>query len=159
LKGAAAHPRQRELNALAAGTHSFPFELLGPQREAGRRIVRTLQPDADKVSLLDRQGQVVKKLRRVHDAGIFEAGLPPRLRSYRLRLHARGGVAQDQSASAQSVESEILCTVRTGQLFLERGRDCCDFRGRLRFLSSSFRVSGVNGFICGSKVGILLFGP
>ena len=95
MNGHAPHPLQSDLNALAAGTHSFPFDLLGPQREGGRRMVRTLQPDADSVSLLDRQGEVVLNMRRVHDGGIFEAELPPRLRSYRLRLHDRAGHAED----------------------------------------------------------------
>ena len=79
------------LNALAGGRHSNPFSLFGVHRNAGVRIVRTLQPQAESVDLLVAGVGGVLPMLRVHPAGIFEAEIPPRKRRYRLRItHADG---------------------------------------------------------------------
>ena len=67
---------RKTLEALAHGRHPDPFSLLGPHRENGVRLVRTLQPGARAVSLLDRHGSEVASMRKVHDEGLFEAKLP-----------------------------------------------------------------------------------
>jgi 1,4-alpha-glucan branching enzyme len=83
--------QDKALDALAAGRHGDPFALLGVQLINGVRSVRTFQPGATAVDLLDRHGNKVRRMRRVHDDGIFEASLPGRLRSYRLRIEAAHG--------------------------------------------------------------------
>jgi 1,4-alpha-glucan branching enzyme len=82
------------LDALADGRHGNSFALLGPHVEAGQRMLRTLQPGATAVILLDRRGVVLQELRRVHPGGVFEGELPPRLRHYRLRVE-QGGDSRD----------------------------------------------------------------
>lgn len=79
------------LNALAGGRHGNPFSLYGLHREGGSRVVRTIQPQAKSVDLLLDGGKQSIPMQRVHADGIFEAEMPPRKRSYRLRLTAGNG--------------------------------------------------------------------
>jgi 1,4-alpha-glucan branching enzyme len=80
-----------EWNALAAGRHADPFSMLGIHRENGVRVVRTLQPQASSVKLLDRFGNELLEMRKTHADGIFAAPMPPRLRRYRLRIEPSTG--------------------------------------------------------------------
>jgi 1,4-alpha-glucan branching enzyme len=84
-----------ELNALAKGRHPDPFAVLGVHKLDGRRVVRTFQPQADSVELIDAGGQVLAPMARVHDDGIFVADMPPRKRCYRFRLRLADGRRQD----------------------------------------------------------------
>jgi 1,4-alpha-glucan branching enzyme len=83
------------LDSLARGRHRDPFGLLGVQRERGRRVVRTLQPGATAVDLVDRNGSVVASLSPEEHEGLFSAPMPPRLRIYRLRVTWADGTVQD----------------------------------------------------------------
>jgi 1,4-alpha-glucan branching enzyme len=83
--------RRRDLDALAAGRHRDPFSLLGLHREDGVRMVRTLQPRARRVILLDRHGRKLAPMRRVHEGGIFEAPMAPRKRRYLLKIEGGPG--------------------------------------------------------------------
>jgi 1,4-alpha-glucan branching enzyme len=80
-----------QFQALAEGRHNNPFAILGPHREGGGRVVRTLQPQAASVELLDRRGNRLAGFSRVHPGGVFVAPLPPRLSSYRLRVTREDG--------------------------------------------------------------------
>ncbi|MGD9020431.1 MAG: 1,4-alpha-glucan branching protein GlgB [Lysobacterales bacterium] len=77
------------LDALAEGRHGDPFSLLGVHNETGRRIVRTLQPQAAGVTLL--AGGEAVAMQRVHQAGVFEAEMPAYKRSYHLRIATHVG--------------------------------------------------------------------
>ena len=81
------------LNALAGGRHGNPFSLFGLHREGGSRVVRTIQPQAKSVDLLLDGGKQAIEMQQVHSDGIFEAEMPPRKRSYRLRLTAENGAS------------------------------------------------------------------
>jgi 1,4-alpha-glucan branching enzyme len=83
------------LEALAQGKYHDPFSLLGPHRENGVRLVRTLQAGATAVTLLDRHGVELAAMRRVHKNGLYEAILPANLRHYRLRIETPDGHTQD----------------------------------------------------------------
>ncbi|MDH3848473.1 MAG: 1,4-alpha-glucan branching protein GlgB [Gammaproteobacteria bacterium] len=72
--------------ALAGGHHGDPFSVLGVHQAGGSRIIRTLQPHAERVEIIDSQGTLLAETARVHPDGIFAAVMPPRLRHYRLRL-------------------------------------------------------------------------
>ena len=72
--------------ALASGRYGDPFGVLGIHQVGGSRIVRTLQPHAERVEIIDNQGTVLGEMERVHPDGIFAALMPPRLRHYRLRV-------------------------------------------------------------------------
>lgn len=84
-----------QMDALASGTHDNPFALLGIHRQGRRRVVRTLQPQAQSVQLLDAQGRELGSLPRLHAHGIFGAPLPARLRHYRLRITLADGRCYD----------------------------------------------------------------
>ncbi len=83
-----------QYQALVKGRHNNPFAVLGPHPLGAQQQVRVLNPQAHEVALLDRKSQQLGLFERVHPGGIFEALLPPRLRSYRLRIgFADGGHA------------------------------------------------------------------
>lgn len=81
--------------ALADGRHRDPFALLGIHLQNGVRVVRTLQPQAKSVTLLDRLGNVLVPMSRVHSGGIFEAPIADRKRHYQLRIEANSGSIVD----------------------------------------------------------------
>ena len=81
--------------ALVQGNNRDPFALLGAHRVGDDRIVRTFQPRAKAVALIDRAGEVVATLDKVHKDGVFAGIVPPRLRNYRFRLTLFGGATLD----------------------------------------------------------------
>ena len=81
--------------ALVGGHHGNPFSVLGVHPAGGSRIIRTLQPHAERVEIIDNQGTVLDEMERVHPDGIFAALMPPRLRHYRLRLTITAGNTLD----------------------------------------------------------------
>ncbi len=83
------------LKALAQGRHHDPFALLGLHQENGTRIVRTLQPGARSVELVDADGDVMGALEREPYDGLFCGPMPPRRRVYRLRITWGDGTVQD----------------------------------------------------------------
>jgi 1,4-alpha-glucan branching enzyme len=86
---------QAAINALVRGTHRDPFALLGVHRVGDQRLVRTFQPHAENVAVIDRAGVVVATLDKLHRDGLFAGEMPPRLRHYRLRLSLFGGAMLD----------------------------------------------------------------
>ena len=74
------------VDAIVDGRHGDPFALLGPHVVEGRRVVRSLQPGAQGVELIDATGRSLGELKRVHDGGLF-AGFPESDADYRLRVH------------------------------------------------------------------------
>ena len=84
------HLRQ-QIEALAQGRHGDPFAILGAHTLDAQRVVRTMQPQATGVTLLDGNGHVLSTMTREHDAGVFVAGLPPRLRRYQFRIELPDG--------------------------------------------------------------------
>jgi len=83
------------LGALAAGRHHDPFALLGVHKEKGHRVIRTLQPGAKSVAVIDADGEVRGDLAATKFDGLFEGPMPPRLRNYRLRITWADGNVQD----------------------------------------------------------------
>jgi 1,4-alpha-glucan branching enzyme len=82
------------IDALAHGNHGDPFAVLGPHAEGDGLTVRTFQPHAERVWLLDPEsGQALAELSREHAAGLFAVDLPGRGLpfAYRMRLEAGGG--------------------------------------------------------------------
>jgi 1,4-alpha-glucan branching enzyme len=97
-KGFIALTRQLDkatLDTLADGRHHDPFSLLGLHRERGRRMVRTLQPQAHSVALLVNGMADAVLMERVHPAGLFEIEMPAHKRSYRLRIILADGNSVD----------------------------------------------------------------
>jgi 1,4-alpha-glucan branching enzyme len=80
-----------EYDALVAGRHNNPFSVLGPHSGPGGRVVRTLQPDAVSVQLVDGSGDKLADMQKIHDGGLFECPMPPRIRRYALRVSYASG--------------------------------------------------------------------
>jgi 1,4-alpha-glucan branching enzyme len=85
----------RAYETLVSGRHGNPFSVLGVHQAGSARIVRTLQPQAQSVEIVDSEGAVLAGMERVHTDGIFAAVMPPRLRHYLLRITTGGGHVYD----------------------------------------------------------------
>ncbi|RZV35069.1 MAG: 1,4-alpha-glucan branching enzyme, partial [Chromatiales bacterium] len=83
-----------QIDALVAGRHNNPFALLGLHKTRGGRVVRTFQPDAKSVDLVERGGRKMATMKRTHPAGLFEAPMPARKRNYALRITWQSGEVQ-----------------------------------------------------------------
>jgi 1,4-alpha-glucan branching enzyme len=78
---------QDVLEAIASGDHADPFAVLGPHQDSKKGwVIRTFQPRALEVELVDGAGKVLAPMKRVHSAGVFEASLKKKPDAYRLRL-------------------------------------------------------------------------
>ena len=77
--------------ALASGTHNNPFAILGPHASTAGRVIRTFQPQAASVDLIDASGALLASMVRVHKDGIFVALMPARKRRYKFRLVSADG--------------------------------------------------------------------
>ena len=88
---AAKNKLEPQFAAIVAGQHNNPFALLGPHAANGGRVVRTLQPDASRVTLVDGNGDTLAEMEKVHEGGLFEGQLPPRKRRYAFRIDWRSG--------------------------------------------------------------------
>jgi 1,4-alpha-glucan branching enzyme len=77
-----------QLDALAEARDGDPFALLGMHKSAGAIWVRTIQPGASRVAVVDATtGKELASLKRVHAAGIFEGRLARLKDSVAYRLH------------------------------------------------------------------------
>ncbi len=83
------------IEAIVAGRHHDPFAILGVHKSGSGRVVRTFQPQAQHVALIDAAGVVMADMERVHDNGLFEASMPARKRKYRLRITNHDGTTYD----------------------------------------------------------------
>jgi 1,4-alpha-glucan branching enzyme len=83
-----------EIDALVEGRHNNPFRILGLHGSGNSRVVRTLQPGAKAVELVERNGDKLASMRRVHKGGLYEAAIPARKRSYALRITWQSGDTQ-----------------------------------------------------------------
>jgi 1,4-alpha-glucan branching enzyme len=73
--------------AIAQGRHGDPFSILGPHGARKNWSVRSWQPQARAVELLDLNGEVLAQMKPVHADGLFEVRLPLPIVPYRLRLY------------------------------------------------------------------------
>jgi len=77
--------------AIVEGRHPDPFALLGLHREGKVRLVRTFQPKASSVDLVDAAGENPVAMECVHTDGLFVAVMPPEKRRYSFRVTTYGG--------------------------------------------------------------------
>jgi len=81
----AAWPRQ--VNAVLHGTLLDPFGFFGPHRIGNQTVVRSFQPGARQVALLDRSsGRELAEAICIHPSGLFEAKVEDDLPPYLLRI-------------------------------------------------------------------------
>ncbi len=126
------------LDAIVEGRNNDPFAVLGPHRAGSSRVVRAFEPGASALSLLDRSGNVIAEMSKVHKGGIFEGQLPPRVRRYALRITAENGTQSD-------VEDAYRFGSTLGELdlyLLGEGSDQHIFK---KMGAHTLRVEGVDG--------------
>lgn len=73
--------------AIARGRHGDPFSILGPHSAGESWIIRSWQPQAQTVELIDNNDNVLAEMNRVHPEGLFEARLALPVIPYRLRIN------------------------------------------------------------------------
>jgi 1,4-alpha-glucan branching enzyme len=71
-----------ELDRLVEGRHHAPHDVLGAHSVDGRTVIRTLRPEAARVSAIVNGRQT--RLKRVHDGGVFEGLVDGPPADYRL---------------------------------------------------------------------------
>ena len=103
-------------DAIAQGRHGDPFSVLGPHSARKNWIIRSWQPQAQTVELLDAGDQVLAKMKKVHAAGLYEARLPLPIVNYRLRL-----TENDHSHIIEDPLSPAIPAGGTGSPFNARG--------------------------------------
>lgn len=124
-----------QLQALAEGLHDNPFAVLGIHRSGKQRIVRTLQPQAKSVSLIDTKGDLLTAMHREHERGIFAAVMPPRIRHYRLRIELPDGSRYDTedayrfSSTLGEIDLYLLGEGSHQNIFSILGAHCIDHSG------------------------------
>ena len=79
-----------QYQSIARGRHGDPFAILGPHAARKNWVLRSWQPQAQSVEVIDRNNEVIATMRRVHDDGLFEARMPLPIADYRLRLDENG---------------------------------------------------------------------
>ena len=77
-------------DAIARGRHGDPFSILGPHSARKNWTVRSWQPQAQSIELVDQSDQLLVKMKSVHGDGLFEGKLPLPVINYRLRLTENG---------------------------------------------------------------------
>ena len=80
-----------EVDALCNARHGSPFSVLGPHAVNGGFVVRTLQPQAEAVTLIDEHGGR-HAMQRQHESALFAARLDAAPGRYTFELTEPGGV-------------------------------------------------------------------
>ncbi len=62
--------------SIARGRHGDPFKILGPHGATKNWTVRSFQPQAQAVEVLDANDELLTNMRPLHGDGLFEARLP-----------------------------------------------------------------------------------
>ncbi len=81
---------EAEFESIGQGRHGDPFRILGAHAARKNWTVRSWQPQARRVELLDANDEPLAEMKPVHGGGLFEARLPLPVVSYRLRIHENG---------------------------------------------------------------------
>jgi 1,4-alpha-glucan branching enzyme len=82
------------MESIVQGRHGDPFSVLGPHAAGGTRVVRTFDPGADSIDVIERAtGLALGKLTRVHPGGLW-SGAVSGVAPYRLRI-SQGGIVRD----------------------------------------------------------------
>lgn len=85
-----------DAQALVRAEHGNPFAILGPHGEGDGRVVRTYQPNALAVELVDGDsGEVLCQMEQPQIPGLFVGQLPPG-RGYRLRIRWADGIQETE---------------------------------------------------------------
>ncbi|HYD98820.1 MAG TPA: 1,4-alpha-glucan branching protein GlgB [Alphaproteobacteria bacterium] len=79
------------VESLVRGDHSDPFAVLGLHVVDGAAVVRSFQPQASAVQVVDPEGGILATLERVHPDGLFAGAVPERAAPFRYLLRIEQG--------------------------------------------------------------------
>jgi len=125
------------LDSIARGTCGDPFATLGRHRVAGKWQVRTFQPQARAVSIVDTSGALLATMERAHAEGAFVGALPPRKRHYKLRL--------DDGSNTYDVDDPYRFSSPLGELDLHLLGEGRHYRLYDKLGAHPTRLQGVDG--------------
>ncbi len=92
-------PDPGAVEAIVHARHGDPFAILGPHGSGQDRTIRAMLPGAEAVTVLDRAGQALGSLQRLHPDG-FWAGSAPGDGPYKLQASGAGGTWEQEDAYA-----------------------------------------------------------
>jgi 1,4-alpha-glucan branching enzyme len=92
-------PDPGAVEAIVHARHGDPFAVLGPHGSGQDRTIRTMVPGAEAVTVLDRAGQALGSLQRLHPDG-FWAGSAPGDGPYKLQASGASGTWEQEDAYA-----------------------------------------------------------
>jgi len=124
-----------QVQALVRAEHGDPFAFLGAHEQDGRIIVRSWQPGALEVELLDAQGGSLGPMQE-QVPGLFTGQLEVR-QPYRLRIHWAGGI--------QETEDPYAFAPQLGELDIHLFAEGNHRRLGLCFGAQPWQVEGVAG--------------
>ena len=130
--------RHETYAALVQGRFYDPFSVLGPHKVGNARVVRTLQPQARTVDLIDGDGNLLAAMERVHADGLFAAAMPPRKRRYKLRVTLHDGDSVD-------IEDPYRFATTLGDLDLYLLGEGSDRKIYEKLGSKICRIDGISG--------------
>jgi 1,4-alpha-glucan branching enzyme len=81
---------ETEYQAIVQGRHGDPFRILGPHAARKNWTLRSWQPQAQAVDIVDADGELLAPMQRLQADGLFAAQLPLPVVAYRLRLQEQG---------------------------------------------------------------------
>jgi 1,4-alpha-glucan branching enzyme len=97
-----------QLASLSQGSHDNPFAVLGPHRTASGWVVRCMQPDAERVEVIDSNGVILGQAAPMRGTAVFEVPLRNAPGAYRLRIfYSHGVVEQDDAYRFESPVGEL----------------------------------------------------
>jgi 1,4-alpha-glucan branching enzyme len=80
------------VETLIHGNHGSPYDLLGPHQVDGALVIRSFQPYAEKVEVIDQADDTAHEMKRIHKAGVYEwVGEGREAFPYRLRMTGEDG--------------------------------------------------------------------
>ena len=127
--------KNKQYEAIVAGTHNNPFAVLGPHKGPEGRVVRTFQPHAAKVDLVDAEGARIASTKKIHARGLFEGSMPPRKRRYALRVTDDSGftyVTEDPYRFPSALGEMDLYLLGEGSdryIYKKLGAHLCELEG------------------------------
>ena len=96
---------QQTVDSFFFATHGNPFSYLGRHRVNGLGdVIRTLQPDAEKVTVIDRaSGKPVIEMTKTDERGFFAAILPPNALPLTIDLIGKDSIGRHDGISGKGL--------------------------------------------------------
>ncbi|MGZ8995560.1 MAG: 1,4-alpha-glucan branching protein GlgB, partial [Rhodospirillales bacterium] len=136
-----------DIDRILHGDHNDPFSFLGMHTEAGEGkgatsavVVRTFQPQAKSVSVIDDSGKAVATLEKVHEQGMFIGAVEGKRDRFRYRLRI-----EPQRGDAYEMEDAYRFGPVLGELDIHLLVEGTHLRAFEKLGSHAVTIDGVDG--------------